>query len=136
MTLRRIQTRTHQLLEGGDGIGDVASRRCDLFLAILVIANVVAIVLDSVPEVHRAWGDELDTFETVSVGIFTLEYLLRVWAAGAPHGDPEVRGWRGRWAYISSFHGIVDLLATVQTPMKAVTSASTRPAQVTGVMSP
>lgn len=113
MNLQRIQTRTHQLLEGGDGIADTASRRCDLLLAALVIANVLAVVLDSVPAVHRAWGKEFEAFETFSVGVFTIEYLLRVWAAGAPHGDPQVRGWRGRWAYVSSFHGIVDLLATL-----------------------
>lgn len=113
MNIQRLQTRTYQLLEGGDGLADQASRRCDLFLAVLVIANVLAIVLDSVPAMHHAWGDEFNAFETFSVGIFTLEYLLRVWAAGTPHGHPEVRGWRGRWAYIRSFHGVVDLLATL-----------------------
>ncbi len=113
MQYRRLQQRTYELLEGGDGPADRTSRWCDLVLAVLVIANVLAVVLDSVPALHRAWGPQFDAFETASVGVFTLEYLLRVWAAGSAQGGPHGGGWRGRWAYISSFHGVVDLLATL-----------------------
>ena len=114
MNYRRLQKRTHELLEGGDGPTDRASRWCDMALAVLVIANVLAIVLDSIPSLHLAWGPQFDHFETFSVGIFTVEYALRVWAAGSPQeGVPGSGGWRGRWAYISSFHGIVDLMATL-----------------------
>jgi voltage-gated potassium channel len=114
MHYRRLQKRIHELLEGGHGPNDRASRWCDMALAILVIANVLAIVLDSIPALHHAWGDAFNHFETFSVGVFTLEYALRVWAAGVPReGMPGSGGWRGRWGYIRSFHGIVDLLATL-----------------------
>ncbi len=114
MQYQRLKKRTHELLEGGGGPTDQASRWCDLALAALVIANVLAIVLDSIPALHHAWGPDFERFETFSVAIFTVEYLLRVWAAGAPvDGVPGSGGWRGRWAYIRGFHGIVDLLATL-----------------------
>jgi len=107
-----LQKRTLEVLDGA-GSGDPAARLCDLFLAGLVIANVLAVVLESMPVLRDRWGPQFHLFETLSVAVFTLEYLLRVWSAGAPHGDPQVTGWRGRRAYILSFHGLVDLLATV-----------------------
>lgn len=114
MQYQRLQKRAHELLEGGDGPTDRASRWCDIALAVLVVANVVAVVLDSIPALHRAWRHPFDIFEGVSVGIFTLEYALRVWAAGTPRaGVAGSGGWRGRWAYIRSFHGVVDLIATL-----------------------
>ncbi|MEY4711681.1 MAG: hypothetical protein RIS88_1131 [Pseudomonadota bacterium] len=114
MQYQRLQKRAYELIEGGDGPTDRASRWCDITLAVLVVTNVVAVVLDSIPTLHQAWRHQFDIFEAVSVGIFTLEYALRVWVAGTPRaGVAGSGGWRGRWAYISSFHGVVDLIATL-----------------------
>jgi voltage-gated potassium channel len=42
------------------------------------VANVVAVILESLPEIgatHRAW---FETFELFSVAVFATEYLLRL----------------------------------------------------------
>ena len=41
----------------------------------------------------------------VCVGVFTLEYVARIYAAGA---DPE---YKSRWAFVVSFFAVVDFLA-------------------------
>jgi voltage-gated potassium channel len=88
---------------------DIASRACDVSLMVLVLANIIAVVLESVPSVHARHGQALNTFETFSVIVFTVEYLLRVWSNGARF--PDGTAWAGRHRYLLSFHGLVDLAA-------------------------
>lgn len=88
---------------------DIASRACDVSLMVLVFANVIAVVLESVPSVQAHHGQALTTFETFSVIVFTVEYLLRAWSSGARF--PDGTAWAGRRRYLLSFHGLVDLAA-------------------------
>lgn len=88
---------------------DVASRVCDLALMVLVLANVAAVVLESVPAVQARYGQALSAFEGWSVAIFTIEYLARVWSSGARF--PDRTPWTGRRKYLLGFHGLVDLAA-------------------------
>jgi voltage-gated potassium channel len=107
MTHLRLRRRVLQLLDGA-GPGDRAGALCSLALMGLVLANVVAVVLESVPVLHRRHAAAFFAFEAFSVAVFTLEYALRVWASAA--GTPS-RPWLGRRRYMLGFHGLVDLLA-------------------------
>jgi voltage-gated potassium channel len=72
-----------------------------LIAAILLSVGVV--ILDSVPELDAAVGAGFWYAELCFTGLFTLEYVTRVWCT---HNRP---------AYVLSFWGIVDLLAIVPT---------------------
>jgi voltage-gated potassium channel len=76
-TLRR---RVYVVLEGGRASG-VLGGIVEAFLITLIVANVVAFTLQSMPSVRAEHGYDLEVFEIVSVAIFAAEYLLRLWVS-------------------------------------------------------
>jgi len=75
-TLRQI---IYNTLEAGRSETSL-ERFADLALMILIALNVIAVIMESVPAYHDAYGSFFYTFEVFSVAIFTAEYLLRVWS--------------------------------------------------------
>ena len=71
----------------------------DIGLLIVIIISVVAVMLESIPEIEKAYGKELFIIEWAITICFTIEYLLRIWIV------------RKKFRYIFSFYGIIDLLA-------------------------
>ena len=108
MHQRSLQTRYLQILEGHHP-GDRWSRFSLMFITALVLSNIVAVVLASVPWIQTRFATPLHWFEWGSVVIFTLEYLARIWAHGARYKATAGGAWRGRKAYITSFYGLIDL---------------------------
>ena len=81
----------------------------DLMLLVLILLNVLAVILETVNSLQLRYGRLFWAFEVFSVGIFTIEYAARIWACTA---DPRYRQpIVGRLRYLSSFGGVVDLLA-------------------------
>jgi voltage-gated potassium channel len=79
------------------------------FIIILIVANVVAVMLETVKEIDDKYKTVFDAFDQVSVYIFTLEYLLRVWSCTA---DPRYKhSIKGRLRYMLTPGAIIDLLA-------------------------
>ena len=108
---RRIQSRVFRILEGD--VNEPASRFCEIFIALLVVLNVVAIILESVPDIHAEWGQFFHYFDFFSVGVFTIEYVLRVWSYSQKFAAEGGTAWQGRKSYIFSFYGLVDFFSTV-----------------------
>lgn len=82
-----------------------------VFIFIVIIANVFAVVLESVPRydkyIGNAPGNLFDRFEMFSVMVFATEYLLRLFCA------PKNReALYSSWVYATTFFGIVDFLST------------------------
>lgn len=94
-TLRR---RLHEIIFEAD---TRAGKAFDICLFGVIAASVVAVMLDSVAEYHAVYGLWLYRAELVFTVIFTVEYLLRLYAVERPI------------AYARSFFGIVDFLAIV-----------------------
>ena len=89
--------------------GDTASRTFDIFILILIGLNVVALVLETVTSIREAAHDWFRWIEIVSVMIFTIEYLLRLWSCVE---KPEYAKWfGGRARYARTPFAIIDLLA-------------------------
>jgi voltage-gated potassium channel len=107
-TLRR---RTFEILEGE--VADKASRFCEIFVASLVVLNVLAIILESVHEIHEAYGTFFHYFDLFSVAVFSVEYVLRVWSYAEKFRDSGGSSWEGRKSYLFSFYGLVDFFSTV-----------------------
>ena len=78
--IRRVKRRIYEILDGA--VVDNANRTCEIFIATLVVANVLAIILESVHDIHEAYHAYFYVFDLFSVGVFSLEYLLRVWSCG------------------------------------------------------
>jgi len=92
--------RLHEIIFGAD---TPAGRAFDIGLMILIIASVLAVVLESVGWIHDQYGPWLRAFEWVVTVAFTIEYLLRLYCVDKP------------WRYARSFFGVVDLLAILPT---------------------
>ena len=77
-----IQTNVLRVLEPA-ALGDRTSRIWDLSLFFLVVLNLVAVALESVPTLQMGYGKWLYNFELFSVVVFSVEYVARVWSAPA-----------------------------------------------------
>lgn len=76
---QRMRRRVFTLLSIAEG-RDRASRTVDMFLATLIVINVLAAIFQTVESLYQAWRIWFDTFEVASVAVFTAEYVLRVWS--------------------------------------------------------
>jgi voltage-gated potassium channel len=108
-TLRR---RMFEALEHGPA-GGYPSRLVSGALLALIVVNVIAVPLNTVPELSARHARLFFAVEVVSVVIFTVEYLLRLWVAAEPAGDDRAEALRLRLGYARSLNGIVDLVAIV-----------------------
>lgn len=80
-----------------------APRLFDVALIVLIVVSVLAVMLDSVPEIHARWKRELDYLEWGFTIVFTVEYLVRLWCVG------------NALLYARSFYGVIDLLGVLPT---------------------
>lgn len=78
-----------------------AGRAFDLTVQVVILVSLVSFSLETLPDLSPATHRILQWVERVSMLLFTLEYVLRVWVA-----EPKRR-------YIFSFYGLVDLAAIV-----------------------
>ena len=79
----------------------------------LVLVNVVAVVLESVPSIEERFRWAFLVVEIVSVVAFTAEYLLRLWTAVEHMPLAGRSAWAARWAWARTPGAIIDLLAIV-----------------------
>ena len=111
-TVTRLQRRVYEVLDGA--VMDRTSKIVEIFIASLVVANVVAIILESVQSLHDEYEQFFYVFDTFSVIVFSIEYVLRVWSYGRKYmGTEPGLAWRGRKEYLFSIYGLVDFLSTV-----------------------
>jgi voltage-gated potassium channel len=83
----------------------------EMFLIALIIANVVAVTLDSVKGIANTYPGFFYWFEAISVTIFAIEYGLRLWvSAEDPRYGASGAFW-GRLRYALSPVMIIDFLS-------------------------
>ncbi len=109
--MRAIQLKIYKILDGS--VHERAARYCEVFIAAVVVLNVVAIILESVHELHEAYEVYFHAFDVVSVMIFSIEYVLRVWTYGVKYAKEDGGAWRGRKEYLFSFYGLIDFFGTL-----------------------
>jgi voltage-gated potassium channel len=106
-TLRR---RVYEIIETGHG-EDRASKLFDTFIVTLILLNVVAFILETVPAIHAQWGPLLYDFEILSVAIFTVEYALRLWTAVEVPYLSRMPPWKARAVFATTPALLIDLFA-------------------------
>jgi voltage-gated potassium channel len=107
-----LRHRLYEILEHGP-IGDRTGLIVGRLIVVLIITNLVAMTLDSVPALQAQYEPLFTAIELLSLVVFTIEYGLRVWVAAehAPHRHLGER--KARWRFVSSPLGIIDLLAVL-----------------------
>jgi voltage-gated potassium channel len=104
-----LRDRLYELLEYDHPPDSVGSRFVRLIVAIIVI-DVLAAILASVPEFDASFGRLFSAIEIAAVVAFALEYAARTWSV-AGHSLRHMTPMRARLEYAFSSLGIIDLLA-------------------------
>ena len=85
------------------------ARGIDIFLLLLILLNVLVVLLESVAGLNEKYGEIFHHFEMISVLVFSLEYVLRLWVCTERGEFAEGRG--GRLRYVVTPMALVDLAA-------------------------
>lgn len=117
----RLRLRLYQLLESGQSGAALYLR---WLLGALIIANIGMVVLESDPVIQVVHSPWLYGFEWFSVGVFTLEYILRLWVCVEAPGS--LPGWSGRWRYAVRPMSLIDFLAFAPFYLHLVIGIDTR----------
>ena len=112
-----VQIRAYEVLFGKTP-GDTTRQVVDMAITLLVLASIVAIILESMPNLHDQFHQEFYAFEVFSITVFTIEYLARVWCV--PAGKAHLSPVQARWGYVRSFHGLIDLSAMLPFYLQAL----------------
>ncbi len=75
----------------------------DIILIASILISVLVVMLDSIKSINQEYGELLYNIEWFFTIIFTIEYILRLYAVSKPI------------KYATSFFGVVDLLAIIPT---------------------
>ncbi len=89
----------------------------NVFIIVLIILNVVAVMLETVAPIHTKYEAFFDYFDLISVIIFTIEYILRVWSSN--HEEQYKHSFWGRLKYMLSPGALIDLIAIVPSYLHA-----------------
>ena len=111
-SIQRMRRRAYEIMDGA--VPDKYSHFVEVFVALLVVANVIGIILESVPEIHESFEAQFHAFDLFSVAVFSVEFVMRVWSYGEKYlHDEDGSEWKGRKEYLFSFYGIIDFVSTV-----------------------
>jgi voltage-gated potassium channel len=114
-----LRHRVQEILEQGP-FGDSTSRTVNRLLVTMIVTNLVATALESVPALSERYRTLFLIVEWASLILFTAEYALRVWVA-ANGGDVGARV-----KYVLSPIGLIDLLAVAPFWLALTTDADLR----------
>lgn len=108
MKYQSFKRRVFETLEKGQG-DDKLSRRFDIFIMAMILLNVTAVIVETVESIHDSAPKAFEYFEYLSVFVFSLEYIGRLWTCTyfEEYKHPII----GRLKWMFSFMAIVDLLA-------------------------
>ncbi len=110
----RISTRllVHEVLDGQRKHGGLFVAT-DMVLVWLILVNAAAVVLETVPGLAVRYRGWFLIIELVSVFVFTVEYVLRLWSCVEDRRHDYRDPIRGRLRYAMTPMAIVDLLAVL-----------------------
>jgi voltage-gated potassium channel len=82
-----------------------AGKAFDVALLLFIVASITVVMLDSMPSLHKRYGNLFLQLEWIFTILFTIEYLLRLLCLKRP------------WLYMISFLGVIDLMAIIPSYM-------------------
>ncbi|MBQ2061726.1 MAG: ion transporter [Oscillospiraceae bacterium] len=106
MDKAKLKRRIFDIIQIGNR-EDVPSRIFDVCLVAVILLNILSMFLETFDEL-AAWRGVFETVELVTVILFCVEYLLRIWTAEYLYPG-ESRG-RAVLKFLRSYDGVIDLL--------------------------
>lgn len=89
---------------------DIPSRAFDYFIVCAIITSISVIFLQTF-DFMEPYTEVLNGIELVTITIFIIEYLLRLWTSDLLY--PREKGIHAVRRFLCSFYGIVDLLTII-----------------------
>lgn len=97
---QKLKSKLYKIIFGTESF---FGKTFDLVLLIVILFSIIAVMLETVPRFSLKYHAFFRISEWIITGLFTIEYLLRIWILKKP------------WKYIFSFFGFIDLLSLLPT---------------------
>lgn len=123
--MQAARRRVFEIMDAGRG-EDWPSRLADYFLMLLITANVVCVILESVAEIAAAHAAFFAAFEVFSVAVFTVEYAFRLWSAPESDNPAFQHPLWGRLKWMLTPMAVLDLLVIVPFYLPGLIAADLR----------
>ncbi len=104
--MKKIRERIFNIIQIGKR-DDFLSMAFDVFIVVVILSNLAATFLSTFREFDD-YKSLFDVIELVTIIIFTVEYILRLWTADFLFLDRS--RIRSTFRFVFSFYGIIDLL--------------------------
>jgi voltage-gated potassium channel len=127
--ISKLRQRTYEILEHGP-IGDRTGRNVSRLIVALIFINVIAVALESIPDVRARFSTIFIAIEIISLLVFSAEYCLRLWVAILHPPYRHLPRRLARLKFATSPLGIVDLLAVLPFLFAFIVPADLRVVQV------
>lgn len=110
-TTRSLRSSVYRAIEPAQA-GDRFSKIIDVFLASLISISIIAVILESIPQLEVRYEDTFYWLEVFTVCVFTVEYILRVWSSVETREPGDTSGhFKRRLRFVFTPHAIVDFIA-------------------------
>lgn len=106
--LEKIKYHVYDILVETDD-DELIDKIVAVLLMVLILINVLAVVLETVDSLNQKYGRIFEAVELISVTIFTIEYILRLWIA--TYTPRFAKPVIGRIKYALTPLAVIDLLA-------------------------
>ncbi|MFH1321274.1 MAG: ion transporter [Bacteroidota bacterium] len=107
--MKALRKNIHHLLVISPDEKRTTGKYLAYFITLLILANIVAVILETVPSLLAKYKYWFDAFELFSITVFSVEYILRLWVC--VEDEQYKKHVTGRLKYIVSPMAIIDLLA-------------------------
>lgn len=104
-----LKKKIFNIIQIGDKSNRI-SRAFDIFITITIVLNILVTFAQTFDELSRITM-ELKAIEYVTLGIFCVEYVLRIWTAEYLY--PNIGRRQAKLRFLISFDGVIDLLTIV-----------------------
>ena len=105
-SLNKTRRRIFDIIQIGN-TSDRPSRYFDIFIAVVIIANISVLFLETFQSLSE-YSDLFEAIDDITVSIFIVEYILRIWTADFLF--PEQKRGVAIFRYVTSANGVVELL--------------------------
>ena len=104
--MNKAKRRVFHVIQIGDR-RDTMSKAFDIFIVVVILLNLFVTFADTFDELQR-FHRVFTAIELITIIIFTIEYILRLWTAELLYPDKSF--WGAKLAFVISFYGVIDLL--------------------------
>ncbi|MBT5033445.1 MAG: cyclic nucleotide-binding domain-containing protein [Rhodospirillaceae bacterium] len=111
LVIKALKIEIYKIIESSAPGDRRRGRWFNRFMVFLILTNVACVVLETVEAINQELSEFFYTFELISVVIFTVEYVFRLWVCTEHDNEAYTHPIKGRIKYAMSPLALIDLLA-------------------------